>query len=670
MRVNRAKINRKLTNTEWIKVKIKWAKGRRLRVLIYARYSTDEQNPHSIEAQVDLCKALLRDLGITDAEITIVDDPAMSGEIYSRPGINQVRDGILAGRWDLIIVEDASRLFRNAQFCFELVGQAVDCDVRVICINDLVDTADDEEVWEARLHEACQHHQSANRYTRNRIKRAHRRLWDRGAAIGLLKPGYIRTASHPATAREPESGPFFDEVDPHWAPVIVEAFERIAAHEPPALVAEWLTAQGLPKTVNSIVSEWTQQNVKALIRRPDYVGLQYHRRTISKKRRTTGKHVMKRNEDDEVWTREMPHLRIVSDDLRARAIAAIEARDQNRHRDNEPNRHAGIPRNSRGPLSNLFFCRCGRKMQLIDSYRCSGAIRKTLCWNKARALRALTHEAIPAAIFEHLSRTRTLIEERLPKIADMLEDRGCREDRRIELKAIVAECRRITDNLVAALEMRESGKEPPERLVKQLEKREDELAAAEAELQLLDRQPKLPSMVDVDQRMKEVRDAIAEMNCRARDMLTQIISPVVAFPCSQFGSDKVVLRARFNIKIAGFLPPTASWPLDGLTGVSLDDLFGIIPIVVDLFEPSTGPRWWSQALELADRGIGLTEIGRRLGISKRCAHLAKQYGEALRQAGLSDPFTELLQTPKSASRWRSRRRQNAAAAADTDAPAA
>lgn len=670
MGMSRAKVRNKSTRTDWIKVKIKPVKGGRLRVLIYARYSTEEQNHGSIEAQVEFCKAFLRELGVTGADITVVSDPAISGEIYSRPGINQVRDGVLAGSWDLIVVEDASRLFRNEHFCFELVGQAVDREIRVICVNDLVDTNDDEEVWETRLHEACHHHQSANRYTRNRINRAMQRLWAIGAAIGLLKPGYLRKASIPATTREPEQGPFYDEIDPGQAPLIVEAFERIAGDESPYLVAAWLTARGLPKTTNSKLTEWTENNVRHLIWRPDYVGVQEYRRTISKKRRTTGKQVSKRNDEDEVWTREMPHLRIVSDDLRARAIAAIQARDRNPNRGEQPNPHAGIPRDSRGPLSGLFFCRCGCKMQLFEDYRCSGAIRKTLCWNKARALRKLTHENIPKVIFENFPQIRAMIEQQLPEIAGRLGDDGSREKRRAELSAIVADCRKTADNLLAALERGASDSGPPEALVKRLEQREDELAAAEAELQLLDRQVKLPTMADVDQRMDEVREAIARMDRSARDVLAQVATPIVAFPCSQFGSDKVVLRARFEIRITGFLPPTASWPLDGLTGVPLNELFGVIPVVVDLFELSTGPDWWSKVLALVDKGLGLTAIGRRLGIGKRRAHIAKQYGEALREAGLSDPFTELLEAPKSASRWRSRGARKAAPAADIGAPAA
>ena len=65
----------------WVIAKITRPKGRRLRVLIYARYSTDEQNPNSIEAQVEYCRMFLTCPRITDAEIMVLSDCGVSGDV-------------------------------------------------------------------------------------------------------------------------------------------------------------------------------------------------------------------------------------------------------------------------------------------------------------------------------------------------------------------------------------------------------------------------------------------------------------------------------------------------------------------------------------------------------------------------------------------------------------
>ena len=138
----------------WIRDAIREPLERLLRILIYARYSTDDQNPHSIDAQIAYCKLLLRALGLTDYELVVIKDVELSGELKKRPGIDQVWIGIEARQWDLILVEDASRLYRHDSWAVDLVYRAVDKQTRVICINDSVDTADDQRVWIPRLKDA------------------------------------------------------------------------------------------------------------------------------------------------------------------------------------------------------------------------------------------------------------------------------------------------------------------------------------------------------------------------------------------------------------------------------------------------------------------------------------------------------------------------------------
>ena len=159
---------------------------------------------------------------------------------------------------------------------------AVEHEIRVICINDRIDT-DDADGWEDRLLDAVGQHARANRMTKRRVKRGLEGRFDAGAAVGLKAPGYIRTATTPATEREPARGPFYDAIDPDWAPVIREAFERVVQGQPLWAVAEFLTQSGLPKTDNAQKPEWTAVNVRSMIRNPIYVGTRIYRKTVVKK---------------------------------------------------------------------------------------------------------------------------------------------------------------------------------------------------------------------------------------------------------------------------------------------------------------------------------------------------------------------------------------------------
>lgn len=120
---------------------------RSVRVIIYARYSTDQQSPRSIDDQVAKCRQHIDALGLGDIQLNIIRDQVVSGELTHRPGIDQVWDLIEQHGCDLIIAEDLSRLYRHSIRAMQLIESAVDAGIRVIAINSHIDTIEDESRW-------------------------------------------------------------------------------------------------------------------------------------------------------------------------------------------------------------------------------------------------------------------------------------------------------------------------------------------------------------------------------------------------------------------------------------------------------------------------------------------------------------------------------------------
>ncbi len=73
------------TTIAWVRIPVDVPKGRRYRVLIYARYSTNEQNPSSIDDQVAFCRRFLDALGLKDAEIDVLFDEGCRESWYRAP---------------------------------------------------------------------------------------------------------------------------------------------------------------------------------------------------------------------------------------------------------------------------------------------------------------------------------------------------------------------------------------------------------------------------------------------------------------------------------------------------------------------------------------------------------------------------------------------------------
>jgi hypothetical protein len=59
----------------------------------------------------------------------IIREPEIGGEIFDRPGINQVWAGIKAHRWDVILAEESSRLYRHLTFASQFFDSAVDAGI-------------------------------------------------------------------------------------------------------------------------------------------------------------------------------------------------------------------------------------------------------------------------------------------------------------------------------------------------------------------------------------------------------------------------------------------------------------------------------------------------------------------------------------------------------------
>jgi DNA invertase Pin-like site-specific DNA recombinase len=635
---------------------------RPLDVLIHTRYSTDEQSQSSIDGQINSCQRFLtanlpRDCTLEQVNVEIIREPEISGEIADRPGINQVWAGIKTHRWDVILAEESSRLYRHMTFASQFFDTAVDAGIRVICPTDFIDTADED--WPERLHAALGHHGRANHFTRRRIKRAQENRWLSGAAMGPLAIGYRRRPSIPATATDPARGPFFDSIDEERKPVIVEIFERTANDEPPWAIADWLTSITFPKAKNSQKPEWSAGNVTSLLRRPIYRGEEVFRTKFSKRELRTGRSKLVWNTADGVLTRKSEHLRMVSDWLWYRANAVIDRRCTRLHPPRGPEHPlAGKPRDSRKLLSTLFVCGiCGGLMHAEGrnegGYRCANA-KVYACWNRATCLRAQAHPAILRQVIDALMSVAGVRDRLVARVQELHATGG---DIAAERRSLESEARKLTtsiENIGLAIER---GAGSIDSLAERLGGRERELKLVRSRLEELasreGQRAALPSPEELLGHLESLRADLIAGDRRAPVILRSLLDgPIRAVPYQQFGTDKVVLRAEFEVTLTSGLPAVIG---ESIRQDGIETVGGITlvrrPLVVDLFEMSTVPLHAVEAHELRETGMSLSKIGAALGISKRLADFAARLGGSMAAHGLTDPFVRLTERPERVSRW-------------------
>jgi len=82
---------------------------------IYARYSSENQRPESIDDQVLACRRLAKKQSIVIAQDHIYADQAQSGARSDRPALAALLAAAPSGEFYVVLVDDLSRLARDTR---------------------------------------------------------------------------------------------------------------------------------------------------------------------------------------------------------------------------------------------------------------------------------------------------------------------------------------------------------------------------------------------------------------------------------------------------------------------------------------------------------------------------------------------------------------------------
>lgn len=100
--------------------------------LIHARYSTDNQNPDSIDVQVEKCTEWCHKHNIPI--LGTYPDEAVSGMKDSRPKYEQMMKDLRSGIGDTVVIYDQSRMFRKMTAWFDFRDQLTALGVEVVSV--------------------------------------------------------------------------------------------------------------------------------------------------------------------------------------------------------------------------------------------------------------------------------------------------------------------------------------------------------------------------------------------------------------------------------------------------------------------------------------------------------------------------------------------------------
>lgn len=341
---------------------------------VYARVSTDRQG-ESLENQVDYAKEYIRRLGDEfEVDATCVytdfDQSGYYTRFIQRPAIKRALEDAKQGRFHVIVFKEISRISRDQAEHIEIVSRFQMHGVRVIAINDNVDSDRPETLDLLGIHSVMSEMESKR--ISSRVSSGKKSLARRGVWLGEAPIGYRLSEK---TRRL--------ELDPQFAATIVAIFRMYVSENKGTLrIADQLNRTHQYSKNGKL---WSRFTVNRVLRNPVYVGDTVYGRTRNTLKRIFDERGYRKQrarqslpEDEWVTVRDThPPLvdRVVFD--KAQALLRSRSKPGAKH--------------TKHPLTGLLHCeRCGEAMicqaqrQVKREYRyyvCSKAFRfgRSMC---------------------------------------------------------------------------------------------------------------------------------------------------------------------------------------------------------------------------------------------------------------------------------------------------
>ena len=363
---------------------------KRLRAAIYARHSTDKQNPASSDDQVEACRPLLERVGADLVETYV--DPVISGYRRDRPGLKRLLDDIANGRVDIVVCEAVDRIARDGEDINWLSKKLSYHRVRLF-------TSSEGEIDEMKLAIAGMLGSMFLTALRTKTFRGLRARVLAGRLAGGRAYGYRKVGRVDADGNVVNG---IVEIEEEAAAVVRRIFRDFAAGLSSRRIAEHLNAEGVASPRGG---EWSPSTIRGdpkklvgILNNPLYEGrIIWGRREWRKNPDSDRRERGYRLRDEAEWIKvAVPDLRIVDPELIGRVRAEMKSRE----------RPGAVPTNrARHLLSGLLRCgSCGANHVLVgkDYYRCGRNKDRGTCADRTSVRVARAEEAVLAALQSHL----------------------------------------------------------------------------------------------------------------------------------------------------------------------------------------------------------------------------------------------------------------------------
>jgi site-specific DNA recombinase len=384
----------------------------KLRCAVYARYSSDRQSPSSIDDQLRKCSELAETNGWEIRSDHVYKDEGLSGAGTDRPGLTQLLNAISGPEppFDVLIVDDTSRLYRNLGDGMKFIERLNFIGVRVVSVSQGIDTQNEQADVLMTVHSLVD-----SLYIKELAKKTHRGL--EGCALKGLHTGG-RCFGYDNV---PEGESVRLRVNQSEAAVVRRIFEMAAEGCSLKTIAKTLNQEHVPSPrprSGKQYATWCLTAVREMLRRELYAGRIIWNRSKFLKQPGSNKRVRRKRPRSEWRIVEQPELRIVDEVLWDRVQTRLAFVAQMFSRGNRPglrNRASTSPH----ILTGFLKCgSCGANMVIVTGrgngghprygcpqnfYRgaCSNGLKERVDWIEERLFAQLQSAVLQPEVIEY-----------------------------------------------------------------------------------------------------------------------------------------------------------------------------------------------------------------------------------------------------------------------------
>ncbi len=293
-----------------------------LRCATYARYSTDKQNPLSIEDQLRKCREFAQHHGWEFLEDRVYIDEAITGGTDLRSSLTRlVEDACSSAHlFEIVLFDDTSRLSRRLADSLRISEQLSFAGVRLVFVSQGIDTNSEQAEILMATHGIVD-----SLYIKELAKKTHRGM--EGAAIRGLHTGgrcygYTSVAIEDETQRDPHGRNKIIgiklQVNPIQAEIVRRIFEEYVAGRSLSTIAKGLNADRVASPMpyrGQLHPSWSPACIYVILHNERYRGRVIWNRTRKVRDPRTGRRINRKRPREEWKIQDVPGLRIVSEDL-------------------------------------------------------------------------------------------------------------------------------------------------------------------------------------------------------------------------------------------------------------------------------------------------------------------------------------------------------------------